>query len=260
MVKKRPFLSVVIPCFNEEKNLERGVLNQVEKYLKSKPFASEVIISDDESTDNSLKLVTKFARGKPRYKVVENKHGGKPFAVRSGINQARGRIVLVTDMDQSTPIDQFDKLNPYFKKGCQVVIGSRGRGRSGFSIFRRIASAVFILFRKFLMLRNISDTQCGFKAFENKVVKDLFSRLLIFKDVEEAKGWTVGAFDVELLFIADKLGYKIAEVPVKWRDEDLSVTKNRGKKFIKESREMATEILRVKLNDLKGLYGIEHEN
>ncbi len=132
------------------------------------------------------------------------------------------------------------------------MIGSRGQRRAGFSLLRQVASNVFRLIRQFLLLREISDTQCGFKAFKGKIAKDLFRRLLIFKKSKKVKGWRVGAWDVELLFVAQKRGNKIVEVPVKWEDKDLAEGKKR--KFFKESKEMLKEILRVKWNDLRGYY------
>lgn len=249
----KPYLSVVIPCYNEEKNLKRGVLDEVWRYLKKKRYSFEAIVSDDESTDGSIEFVADYCRRRTGFRQLRNPHGGKPFAVRAGIQEAKGEIILVMDMDQSTPIDQLDKLLPFFKKGFDITIGSRGRVRKGFSLLRRIASRIFILIRQSLLLREIEDTQCGFKAFRNEAAKDLFSRLLIFKETKKTTGWRVGAFDVELLFIGQKLGYKIAEVPVVWEDKD--ITKGKQRKFLKESKEMLKEILRVKLNDLKDLYG-----
>jgi len=248
----KPFISVVIPCFNEEKNLERGVLDEVRRYLKKQKYHYEVIISDDGSTDKSLNFLEKYCQKNPNFILLKNPHGGKPFAVRAGIKKASGKIVLFTDMDQSTPIKEVEKLLPFFEKNYDVVIGSRGLERKGFSFFRRLASRIFLLFRKALLLKEINDTQCGFKAFKNRVAKDLFSQLLIFKNPAKIKGWRVGAFDVELLFIAQKRGYKIAEVPVFWEDKDIARGKQR--KFLKESWQMLKEIIRVKINDLRGLY------
>lgn len=248
----KPFLSVVIPCYNELENLKRGVLDQVENYLQKQKYLSEVIISDDESTDKSLEFIEKYLQTHSRFRLLKNKHGGKPFAVRAGVEKARGEIVLFTDMDQSTPINQISKLLPFFEKNYDVVIGSRGQFRQGFSFLRQLGSSTFRLVRQILLLRKITDTQCGFKAFKNKVAKGLFSQLLIFKKPKKAKGWRVGAFDVELLFIAQKRGYRIAEVSVKWKDRD--VTQGKKRKLFKESKEMLKEILRVKLNDWRGAY------
>ena len=246
----KPFLSVIIPCYNEEKNLKRGALDEVEAYLKKQSFESEVIIVDDGSIDNSRDFVKKYLPNHPRFKLLENKHVGKPLTIRFGVKKANGGIILFTDMDQSTPINEFDKFLPFFKKGFEVVIGSRGQKRTGYSLIRIIGANVFRLIRQGLLLKNIIDTQCGFKAFKSEVAKDLFSRLLIFKEVKKTKGWKVGAFDVELLFIAQKRGYQIAEAVVNWEDKDLV----KKKKYFKESKEMLTEILRVKLNDLRGKY------
>jgi len=252
---KKPYLSVVIPCYNEAKNLERGALKEVDDYLKKQKYVSEVIISDDESSDNSLVLARQFARRHPRFQVLANKHGGKPFAVRAGIRKAKGEIVLFSDFDQSTPLNQFAKFLPFFKKDFDVVIGSRGSEREGFSLLRVVASGLFRLIRRVLLLRKIVDTQCGFKAFKNEVAQDLFDRLLVFKEGEKAKGWKVGAFDVELLFIAQKRGYRTAEVSVKWQDRDVAAEIKKGKgKFFKESFQMFKEVFRVRLSDWQGAY------
>ena len=251
-MKKKIFLSVVIPCYNEKENLQRGVLADVEKYLAKQKYSSEVIISDDGSTDNSLEFIERFVKKHRRFRLLKNPHSGKPFAVRSGINQAQGEWVLFTDMDQSAPISQIEKLLPYFDRNNDIIIGSRGRKRLGFSFLRQLASDLFRLFRQVLLLKELIDTQCGFKAFKTKVAQDLFARLLIFKKPKQTKGWRVGAFDVELLFLAQKRGYRIREVPIKWHDIDVSSGKKR--KFFKESQEMLKEILRVKLNDILGRY------
>ena len=245
------YLSVVIPCYNETENLQRGVLDEVNDFLTKQNFSWEVIISDDGSTDESKKIVSEQVKGKKNFRLVENSHGGKPLAVWSGIKNAGGEYVLFTDMDQSTPIKEVLKLIPYFEK-YEVVIGSRGMERENFSILRKIGSNVFRVFRKILMLRDINDTQCGFKAFQTNVAKKIFPMLQFFKEEKTVKGWKVTSFDVELLFIAEKLGFKVKEVPVEWKDRD--VAKGKEKSYLKESKEMLMQILSVKLNDLRGLY------
>jgi dolichyl-phosphate beta-glucosyltransferase len=251
-MKKKTFLSVVIPCYNEEKNLRRGVLEGIDRYLKKQSYSSEVIISDDGSTDRSQKIVESFIKDYPRFRLLKNPHSGKPYAIKAGVIKAKGEIILFSDMDQSTPINEIEKLLPFFGKGFSVVIGSRGQRRTGYSLLRQVASNVFRLVRQALLLRKITDTQCGFKAFSNQAGKDLFRRLLIFKKGKKVKGWRVGAWDVELLFIAQKRGYKMAEVSVQWQDQDIAEGKER--KFFRESQEMLKEILRVKINDLRGFY------
>ncbi len=249
---KPPYLSVIIPCFNESENLKRGVLNEVCGFLEKQKFTWELIVSDDESTDDSWKLVEKFTSGKKNVVHLQNKHGGKPFAVRSGLEKAKGQWVLFTDMDQATPIDQLTKLLPFFESD-DIVIGSRGMTRKNFPFYRKLASFAFLNFRRLLLLPNIKDTQCGFKAFRRKVALDLFPRLQVFQAKTKVYGWRVSAYDVEMLFIGQKKGYKIAEVPVFW--EDVDIAKGKQRNFLKESKDMFKEVLRVRLNDLKGLYG-----
>jgi glycosyltransferase involved in cell wall biosynthesis len=247
----KPYLSIVIPCYNEKENLNRGVLDEVEKYLLKQKFTWEVIISDDGSSDESRDLVGKFIKGKKNFRLIENEHGGKPSAVWGGIKNAIGEYVLFTDLDQSTPLKEVEKLMPFFAD-YEVVIGSRGFERENFSIIRKIGSNVFRIFRQSLMLRDIKDSQCGFKVFRTSVALEIFPLLQFFKQKVVAKGWKVTSFDVELLFIAEKKGYKVKEVEVIWKDRD--VAKGKQKSYFKESKEMLMQILRVKLNDLKGLY------
>lgn len=252
-MKNRPYLSIVIPCYNESENLKRGVLDEVYNFLKKQDFSWEVIVSDDGSTDESRELVKKIISKKENFRLRENSHGGKPSAVWEGIQEARGEYVLFTDMDQSTPISEILKLIPYFQTH-QVVIGSRGSERENFSLIRKIGSNVFRLFRKMILLPEINDTQCGFKVLRTDVAKKIFPLLQFFKKEKKVKGWKVTSFDVELLFIAEKFGYKIKEVLVEWKDRD--VAKGKKKSYFKESKEMLMQILRVKINDLRGLYKI----
>jgi dolichyl-phosphate beta-glucosyltransferase len=245
-------VSVIIPCYNEEENLKRGVLDQVKKYLRKQDYPSEVIIVDDESTDGSLKFLEKYIQYHPRFKLLKNEHGGKPFALKSGLMKAGGEIVLFTDMDQSTPIEELAKILPFFKKNFEVVFGSRGLTRKNFPFYRKIASIVFRYVRQLFLLRGVADTQCGFKAFNKEAGKAIFKRMQIFKQTGKTKGWRVGAWDVEMLFVAEKLGYKIKEVPVDWEDRD--VASGKQKNFIKESKEMLLEIFRVKINEWQKKY------
>jgi len=247
----KPYLSVVIPCYNESENLQKGVLNEIYEFLKNQKFVWEVIISDDGSTDDSRELTEKFIRDKKGFRLIENIHGGKPSAIWGGIKDAQGQYVLFTDMDQSAPIGEVLKLIPFFNR-YEVVIGSRGTERKNFSLFRKIGSAVFRAIRKIILLKDIDDTQCGFKAFRMDVAKKIFPMLQFFKKEKEVKGWKVTSFDVELLFIAEKLGYKIKEVSIEWQDRDVS--KGKKKSYLKESKEMLGQIIRVKINDIRGLY------
>lgn len=247
-------LSVVVPCYNEEANLRRGVLIKVADYFETRPYPVEVIVVDDGSTDQSRELIEKVVQARPGLvRLVKNPHQGKPFALKTGIGEAKKEIILLTDMDQSTPIEEIDKLLPYFGDGYDLVIGSRGKARENFPWYRRFFSWGFRVGRQLVVLKNVADTQCGFKAGKREVVKRLFAKLQAVKvQPKEVKGWRVTAYDVELLFLAEKAGYRIAEVQVRWRDEDLAEGKERN--FLKESREMAYEVMRVVINNLLGRY------
>lgn len=246
------FLSVVISCYNEIENLRRGVLDEIKSFLEKQEFTWEVVINDDGSSDESLKFIRRFVEKNQNFRVLGSAHAGKAFGIWTGIQAAKGENILLTDMDQSVSLSEVKKLLPYFEKSFAVVIGSRGVARKGAPWYRKLIAIGFMAVRRALILPNIVDTQCGFKAFKRRAAEDIFKRLQIFQGKKEAEGWKVTAFDVELLFLAQKRGYKIVEVPVEWLDRDIA----RGKKhnFIKESIEMGKEILRVRLNDLRKIY------
>lgn len=251
------FLSVVIPCYNEARNLERGALDEVDRYFMQQSYAWEVIVVDDGSSDNSKALIAQAIAGKSGFTLLEISHGGKPAAVWAGIQRARGDIVLFTDMDQSTPIQELDKLLPWYERGYDVVIGSRGAAREGFSLLRKVGSLIFRGLRSLFLLRNISDTQCGFKTCRRQVALETFPRLQFFKQADRPSGWKVSAYDVELLYLMEKAGYAIKEVTVAWQNRDVSVTKGQQSelvRYVNESVEMAREVIRVKRNQLRGMY------
>lgn len=256
-MKNLPSVSVIIPCYNEEKNLEKGVLDEVYGYLIPQPYPWEVIIVNDESTDQSSQFITRSIQHKSGMKFFEIPHGGKPAAIWAGIQQACGEIVLFTDMDQSTPITEFGKLLPWYEQGFDVVIGSRGVTRTGFSLLRKSGSFVFRNARRLFILHDISDTQCGFKSCRRQIALNIFPRLQFFQQAQKPTGWKVTAYDVELLYLIEKAGYRIREIPVIWHNCDQSDTKSpRGEaaRYVNESLEMAQEIIRVKFNQLKGMY------
>ncbi len=254
----QPFLSVIIPCYNEEKNLERGVLEEVDQYLAAQAFPWEVIVVNDESTDNSRSLVEQSIQEKKGFALVDIPHGGKPAALWAGIQQAEGETLLFTDMDQSTPISELEKLLPWSGEGFDVVIGSRNITREGSSLVRKTGSFVFLSLRRVFLLRDIVDTQCGFKLCRRQVALEIFPYLEFLRQEEKPAGWKVTAYDVEFLHLVDRAGYRIKEVQVLWSNRDESVTKSQGgdlARYMTESMQMAQEVTRVKRNQLKGLYG-----
>lgn len=246
-------LTVVIPNYNEYENISRGVLNDVITFLKNQKFTWEILISDDGSTDRSLSLIEDYSKKDSRVRLLKNDHAGKPYALRSAINAARGEYVLLTDMDQSTPIEEMLKLIVHTPKH-QIVIGSRGARRADSTIIRQLASIIFLMVRRFILLPEIKDTQCGFKLINTDLAKRIFSRMRIFGRANNAVGWKVTAYDVEMLHLGKKMGAQIKEVRVIWKNEDTSSGKSRN--FVKESLEMLFEILRVRVNDMLGKYNV----
>jgi len=257
MPTPRPTVSIIIPCYNEAKNLERGVLDEVYQYLARQDYAWDIIIVNDESTDNSKSLIERFIEGKGNITLSDIPHGGKPAAIWAGIQKAQGDVVLFTDMDQSTPIEELGKLLPWYQQGFDMVIGSRGVAREGFSFLRKAGSFVFRTLRGLVLLRGIGDTQCGFKLCRRRVALKVFPHLEFFKHRERPAGWKVTAYDVEMLFLVERAGHRIKEVVVSWSNRDESDTKSqRGElaRYVNESIDMAKQVVRVKLNQVRGLY------
>jgi dolichyl-phosphate beta-glucosyltransferase len=245
------FLSIVIPAFNEEYNLRTGVLDSVYDYLKKQNYSWEILFVNDSSTDNTLKLATDFAKKNSNFFVLNEPHRGKAGTVTAGILKAKGDIILFTDTDQATPIDQLEKILPKFEQGFSVVIGSR-HGRQGAPLIRKIMASGFSFLRLLILRLPFKDTQCGFKAFSSSAAKEIFKRLEIFSSKSKSIGASVTAgFDLEILYVARKLGYKIAEVPVDWHHKE-------GTKVdpIKDSIEGLRGLLMVRLNALRGKYRV----
>lgn len=245
------YLSVIIPAYNEEYNLRTGVLDSVYDYLGKQKYSWEILFVNDSSTDNTLKLATDFAKGHKNFIVLNEPHRGKAGTVIAGILKARGEIILFTDTDQATPIDQLKKILPKFQEGYDVVIGSR-HGREGAPLIRKIMALGTYVLRSIILNLPFKDTQCGFKAFTSESAKEIIRRLKIFNIDEKTKGASVTAgFDMEVLFVARKLKYKIAEVVVDWHHKE-------GTKVdpIKDSIEGLRGLLLVRLNALRGKYKI----
>ncbi len=254
---KENYLSVVIPCYNEEKNLAKGRLGEVHAWLSEQSYDWEVIVVNDGSTDLSRDLVSRFIQGREHFFLLDIPHGGKPQAVWAGLQCSKGRFVLFTDMDQSSPIGEADKLIPWLEKGFDMVIGSRGAQREGFSFLRKTGSRIFRRLRQAILLSEILDTQCGFKICRREAGLAVFPKLHYLKRTRAPKGWKVSAFDVELLYLFENLGYRIKEVEVAWSHCYITDTKCRDielSRYVRESVEMAGEVARVKWNEITGKY------
>ena len=248
---ERVNISVVIPAYNEETNIRLGALDKVSRYLEHQKYSWEVIIVDDGSTDSTPQLLEEFIRDNKGFMVFHNPHQGKAMTVVTGMLAAAGKVVLFTDLDQATPIDQLEKLLPYFGKGFDVVIGSRNSKREGAPLLRLFMARGFMLLRTILLgLKGISDTQCGFKAFRSPVAREIFSRLKLYGSSHQATGSMVTAgFDIEVLYLANILGYKIKEVPVEWH-----YVETRRVNPLKDSWQGLIDIIQIRVNAWRGLY------
>ena len=246
-----PKLSVIIPAYNETENFNRGVLDKVNRYLTKKKYSSQVIIVDDGSTDDSIQSIKAYIKDKANWRLITNPHQGKAQTVATGIAAATGKYILFTDFDQATPLSEVEKLFPFIKKGYHVAIGSRevkGAKRLKEPWYRHLMGRGFNFFVSLIALRGIHDTQCGFKMFTHKAAKDLFSSLVVYGPHQETAAFT-GAFDVEILYLAQKKHYRIAEVPVAWKH----VKTNRVSP-VRDSVRMFLDLLRIRLADLMGKY------
>lgn len=247
----KPFLSVVIPSYNELKNIKRNVLDQVVDYLKKQTYEWEVLLSDDGSTDGTTEKLYEFAKKDKRINVVENIHAGKGPTVQSGMLKATGEWILFTDFDQSTPLSEIEKLLT-FEKTHQVIIGSReiaGARRDKEPLHRHIMGKGFNILVQTLAIPGIYDTQCGFKLFRRDACQEIFSKLVVYGRSKERQDAFTGAFDVEALFLARKNGYKIQEVPIVWHHNETDRVSP-----IKDSLRMLADIIKVRIADFSGKY------
>lgn len=244
-------LSLVLPTYNEEENIKKGVLDRVFSYFKNKDFSWEVIIVDDGSDDQTKKLLEdKYLKQNIKLRLIEKTHQGKAYSIIEGIKKAKGDIVAFSDFDLATPIEEVDKLLEFIDK-FDIVIGSRNNVRKGAPLIRKIMAKGFIFIRDlFINLNGIRDTQCGFKLFKKDVAIKIINALRVFKVEKRVKGPSVSAgFDLEFLYLAKKMGFQIKEVPVLWH-----YAETRRVNFFKDSIETMIDILKIKFNELLGKY------
>ncbi|RYG47759.1 glycosyltransferase family 2 protein [bacterium] len=204
-----PHLTVVIPAYNEEERLPR-TLERIVEYYSAQTYSWEVIVVSDGSKDGTGEIVRNAAD--PRVKLIEYQpNRGKGFAVRTGMLAAEGDLVLFCDADLATPQEETEKLLPHMAQGARVAIGSRPLEKSNLEIrqpwYRELAGRGFNTLIQILAIRGIEDTQCGFKMFDREATQEIFSRCKL-------DGF---GFDFEALMIARDLGYRIDEVPIRWR-------------------------------------------
>ena len=241
------YLSVIIPAYNEENRITK-TLEAILGYLQKQDCAWEVLVISDGSKDNTAGAVNNFQQQNSgaNIRMINNKENrGKGAVVSQGMLSAKGKIRLFTDADNSTAVDHFDKMKPYFEQGYRVVIGSRdpkdakGAKQAVEQVWhKRLLGNMGNLVIQILAVPGIWDTQCGFKAFEKEAAEKIFSQTTINR-------W---GFDFEALAIARFLGYKIAKIPLYWVNDPHSNVK------FKDYFKTFFEAVKVRFNLIKGVY------
>jgi len=239
-------ISIIIPAYNEADRII-PYLRNITAYLGRRCMAYEILVVDDGSKDETAVVVEKFQTEAPTIRLLQlAQNTGKGGAVRTGMLDARGRLQLFADADGATPIQELERLESFLKDGADIAIGSRflasrdNRYTVKARWHRTVLGNLFNRIVQRLGVRGITDTQCGFKLFRGPVARDLFS-------VARVNGY---GFDLELLYIAQRRGYRIAEVPVNWTDQP--GTKVR---ILRDGLRMLLEPLLVRRNAANGLYG-----
>jgi dolichyl-phosphate beta-glucosyltransferase len=240
---ERPLLSLVIPAYNEgDPDRLPESLEQIIAWVDKQDYPLEVIIVNNNSTDNTLEIAETVASQRPYIRVITESQQGKGAAVRAGMMQATGEYLFICDADLSMPIEEVNKFLPPVLNNYDIAIASReapGSKRIDEPEMRHIMGRVFNFIVRVIAVHGLQDTQCGFKCFRRDVALDLFP-------LQTIDGW---AFDVELLFIAQRKGYNIIEVPITWYYKDHSKIKP-----LTDSVNMLIETVKIRLNGWKGVY------
>lgn len=238
-----PELSIVIPAFNESARIECA-LDRVLSCVSDRGWDAEVLIVDDGSNDNTAAIVHRWMETHPRLHLVQNPgNRGKGYSVRNGLLQAAGEIVMFTDADLSAPMEEAERLFAALRNGADVAIGSRWLDRKRQTIhqplYRQFFGRCFNWITRRIMGLPFKDTQCGFKAFRRPAAQVIFR-------LQTIERW---GFDPEILFIAQKLGYEIREVPVTWGHDERS-----RMSYLKDGMKMLEEMAVIRSNSLAGRY------
>lgn len=230
---ERPKLGIVIPAYNEASRIQ-PTLASIQDYLARQPYTWRVMVVSDGSSDATANLVRQFADGRPGFEVLEYQpNRGKGYAVRTGMLALEAEWLLLSDADLATPIDEVEKL---FAANAHIAIGSRPLRDSDLVVrqplYRELLGRAFNLVVQLLAIRGIADTQCGFKLFRLHEARDIFSRC-------KTDGF---GFDFEALMIARDLGYRIAEVPIRWSHQE-------GSKVVlmRDGPKMLADLVRLRL-------------
>jgi dolichyl-phosphate beta-glucosyltransferase len=239
-----PFLSIIIPAYNEENRLPR-TLGQVFAFLEKRSYSYEVIVVENGSTDRTLQIARELAAQNESLMVIHEELRGKGNAVRSGMLSAHGEYRFICDADLSMPIEEIGKFLPPQLSDFDIAIGSReapGAVRYNEPPYRHWGGRAINLIIRWLILPGLNDTQCGFKCFRAKSTSDLFRQ-------QTLTGWS---FDFELLYLARRKKLRIKEIPIRWYfDADSKVD------AVRDALRMIRDIFRVHANALLGRYDLK---
>lgn len=238
------YLSIIIPAYNEEKRIGSTLIKML-NYLSAKDYSWEIIVVDDGSTDRTIEKARELIKDE-RLKVLKNPvNAGKGYSVKQGVLASKGEVILFSDADLSTPIEELDNMLSWIERGCDIVIGSRALPESVIKLsqpwHRQTMGKIFNLIVRAFVLSELKDTQCGFKCFKRETTFKIFN-------LQRLNGF---AFDVEILYIAKKLGLTIKEQPVKWINSPDSKVN-----LFKGPLSMFRELFTIKLYVIKGYYKI----
>lgn len=244
MLKNLDGISIVIPAYNESARLG-PTLDRVTNFVRDQAWDAEVIVVDDGSGDDTADIVHSYSERNPMVRLVQNPgNRGKGYSVRNGVLNAQGAIVLFTDADLSSPIEEVHKLLRAIEAGADVAIGSRWMcselQTQRQSMARQFMGRVFNLLLRIVLRLDFKDTQCGFKAFRRSAANALFP-------LQKIERW---GFDPEILFLAHRLGFTVAEVPVLWGHDDRTRINP-----LADGLKMALEVFRIRWFALSGKYG-----
>jgi dolichyl-phosphate beta-glucosyltransferase len=244
----RPRYSVIIPAYNESARIG-STLERVLAYVAQRAWDAEVIAVDDGSTDDTADIIRRYASKNPRLRLFQNPgNRGKGYSVRNGMLHGQGEILLFTDADLSSPIHEADRLFAAIENGVDIAIGSRwlqtDLQTQRQPLYRQIFGRIFNLILRLTLGLNFKDTQCGFKAFNRRSAQEIFP-------LQKIERW---GFDPELLFLARKLHFKVAEIPVEWAHRE-------GTRInaLRDGPQMFFEMLRIRWNSLTGKYNGKSE-
>lgn len=239
----RPQYSIVVPAYNEGARIG-STLQEILHHIQVHNWRAEVLLIDDGCRDNTVEIAAGIGAGRPELRIVRNPgNQGKGYAVRNGMMQARGKVLLFTDADLSSPISEAGKLFAALEDGAEVAIGSRWLDPSlqfqRQSLKRQVLSRLYNIFLRAMLFFPYRDTQCGFKAFTHEAAARIFP-------LQRINRW---GFDPEILYLAHRMRFRVAEVPVAWGHDDGSRLK-----VWRDGFRMGWDTLRIRAYAIMGKY------